>query len=301
MTTKGPKLDSIPTIVIAGPTASGKSDLALRLAKKIDGEIINGDSRQVYKELSIGTAKPSKKERSIVPHHLYDYISVREDYNIYRYQKDFNKLLKSFPKKRIPILVGGSGLYIDSVIFNYELKEEKTSKEEREKRERLNKLSLKELQKLVSDIDPKLLKKLNRSDRNNPIRLIRVIEREGEILNKREPKKHKYFVIDLDKKLLNKKIETRVEKMFEIGLLEENEKLREEGLEKYPALNTIGYQEFTSYFEGNCSLEDVKRKIIKNTKEYAKRQRTWFRKHNHAIWTNDYNLILEESLKFIKT
>ncbi len=301
MTTKGPKLDSIPTIVIAGPTASGKSDLALRLAKKIDGEIINGDSRQVYKELSIGTAKPSKKESSVVPHHLYDYISVREDYNIYRYQKDFNKLLKSFPKKRIPILVGGSGLYIDSVIFNYELKEEKTSKEEREKRERLNKLSLKELQKLVSDIDPKLLKKLNRSDRNNPIRLIRVIEREGEILNKREPKKHKYFVIDLDKKLLNKKIETRVEKMFEIGLLEENEKLREEGLEKYPALNTIGYQEFTSYFEGNCSLEDVKRKIIKNTKEYAKRQRTWFRKHNHAIWTNDYNLILEESLKFIKT
>lgn len=301
MTTKGPKLDSIPIIVIAGPTASGKSDLAIRLAKEIDGEIINGDSRQVYKELSIGTGKPSEKERSLIPHHLYDYISVREDYNIYRYQKDFNKLLKSFPKKKIPILVGGSGLYIDSVIFNYELKEEKPSKKEREERERLNKLNIKQLQKLVSDIDPKLLKKLNRSDRNNPIRLIRMIEREGEILNKREPKKHKYFVIDLDKKLLNKSIETRVEKMFKMGLLEENEKLREEGLEKYPALNTIGYQEFIPYFEGNCSLEDVKRKIIKNTKEYAKRQRTWFRKHNHAIWTDDYNLILEESLKFIRT
>jgi len=301
MTTKGPKLDSIPIIVIAGPTASGKSKLAIRLAKEIDGEIINGDSRQVYKELSIGTAKPSKKERSVVPHHLYDYISVKEDYNIYRYQKDFNKLLKSFPKKKIPILVGGSGLYIDSVIFNYELKEEKPSKKEREEREKLNKLSIKQLQKLVSDIDPKLLKKLNKSDRNNPIRLIRMIEREGEILNKKEPKKHKYFVIDLDKKLLNKKIETRVEKMFEMGLLEENKKLREEGLEKYPALNTIGYQEFIPYFEGNCSFEDVKRKIIKNTKEYAKRQGTWFRKHNHAIWTNDYNLILEESLKFIRT
>lgn len=301
MTTKGPKLDSIPIIVIAGPTASGKSDLAIRLAKEIDGEIINGDSRQVYKELSIGTGKPSEKERSLIPHHLYDYISVREDYNIYRYQKDFNKLLKSFPKKKIPILVGGSGLYIDSVIFNYELKEEEPSKKEREERERLNKLNIKQLQKLVSDIDPKLLKKLNRSDRNNPIRLIRMIEREGEILNKREPKKHKYFVIDLDKKLLNKSIETRVEKMFKMGLLEENEKLREEGLEKYPALNTIGYQEFIPYFEGNCSLEDVKRKIIKNTKEYAKRQRTWFRKHNHAIWTDDYNLILEESLKFIRT
>jgi tRNA dimethylallyltransferase len=145
------------------------------------------------------------------------------------------------------------------------------------------------------------LEKLNRSDRSNPIRLIRLIEREGEILNKKEPRKHKYFVIDLDKKVLNKNIETRVEKMFEMGLLEENRKLREKGLEKYPALNTIGYQEFIPYFEGKCSLEDVKRKIIKNTKEFAKRQRTWFRKHDHAIWTSNYNLILEESLKFIRT
>jgi len=301
MTIKGSKINSIPIIVIAGPTASGKSEFAIKLAKEINGEIINGDSRQVYKELSIGTAKPSKKERAIVPHHLYDYISVKEDFNIYRYQKDFNKLLKSFPKQKIPILVGGSGLYIDSVIFNYELKEEKLSKREKEQREKLNELSVKELQKLVSDIDHNLLKKLNRSDRNNPIRLIRIIEREGEILNKKEMKNHKYFVIDIDKKLLNKKIERRVDRMFEIGLLEENNKLRDKGLEKYPALNTIGYQEFTPYFEGNRSLKEVKREIIKNTKKYSKRQKTWFRKHKHAIWTNDYNLILEESLKFIKT
>jgi tRNA dimethylallyltransferase len=301
MTIKESKINSVPIIVIAGPTASGKSNLAIRLAKEIKGKIINADSRQVYKELSIGTGKPSEKERSLVAHHLYDYISVKENYNIYRYQKDFNKLLKSFPKKKIPILVGGSGLYIDSVIFNYELKEEKLTKREKEKRERLNNLSVGQLQELVRDINPKLLEKLNRSDRSNPIRLIRLIEREGEILNKKEPRKHKYFVIDLDKKVLNKNIETRVEKMFEIGLLEENRKLREKGLEKYPALNTIGYQEFIPYFEGKCSLEDVKRKIIKNTKEYAKRQRTWFRKHDHAIWTSNYNLILEESLKFIRT
>jgi len=301
MTTKGSKIDSIPIIVIAGPTASGKSEFAIKLAKEINGEIINGDSRQVYKELSIGTAKLSKKERAIIPHHLYDYISVKKDFNIYQYQKDFNKLLKSFPKQKIPILVGGSGLYIDSVIFNYELKEEKLSKRGKEQREKLNELSVKELQKLVFDIDHNLLKKLNRSDRNNPIRLIRIIEREGEILNKKEIKNHKYFVIDIDKKLLNKKIETRVDRMFELGLLEENRKLRDQGLGKYPALNTIGYQEFTPYFEGNRSLKEVKREIIKNTKKYSKRQKTWFRKHKHAIWTNDYNLILEESLKFIKT
>jgi len=301
MTIKESKINSIPIIVIAGPTASGKSDLAIRLAKEINGEIINGDSRQVYKELSIGTGKPSEKERSLVAHYLYDYISVKEDFNIYKYQKDFNKLLKSFPKKKIPILVGGSGLYIDSVIFNYQLKEEKQSKKEKEERERLNNLNIEQLQELILDINPKLLEKLNRSDRSNSIRLIRLIEREGEILNKKEPKRHKYFVIDLDKKVLNKNIETRVEEMFKTGLLEENIKLRKKGLEKYPALNTIGYKEFSQYFEGKCLLEDVKRKIIKNTKEYAKRQRTWFRKHNHAIWTDDYNLILEESLKFIRT
>jgi len=234
MTIKESKINSIPIIVIAGPTASGKSDLAIRLAKEINGEIINGDSRQVYKELSIGTGKPSEKERSLVPHHLYDYISVKENYNIYRYQKDFNKLLKSFPKKKIPILVGGSGLYIDSVIFNYELKEEKPSKKEREERERLNKLSVGQLQDLVRDIDPKLLEKLNRSDRSNPIRLIRLIEREGEILSKKEPKRHKYFVIDLDKKVLNKNIETRVEKMFKMGLLEENQKKPKNKTKKLP-------------------------------------------------------------------
>ena len=301
MSNKTPRLDSIPIIVIAGPTASGKSNLAIRLAKEIDGEIINGDSRQVYKELSIGTAKPSKKEMSIVPHHLYNYVSMKEDYNIYRYQKDFNKLLEKFPKKKTPIIVGGSGLYIDSVIFNYDLKEEKPTKDEKAKRERLNRLNVKELQKLVSDIDSEILKELNKSDKNNPIRLIRVIEREGELLKKKEPKKHKYFVMDLEKRLLKKRIEQRIEKMFEEGLLEENKKLRKKGLDKYPVLNTIGYQEFIPYFEGKASLKEVKREIIKNTKKYAKRQRTWFRKHEHATWSNDYNLILEASLRFIKT
>lgn len=301
MSTKGKDIDSIPIVVISGPTASGKSSLAIKLAKDIDGKIINGDSRQVYKELEIGTAKPSEKERSIVPHHLYDYVSVKEDYNIYKYQKDFNKLLKNFPKGKTPILVGGSGLYIDSVIFNYELKDEKLTKKEKERRERLNGLNVKELQEIITDLDPELLNKLNRSDRNNPIRLIRIIEREGEILDKKEPKKHKYFVIDLDTRTLKKRIEARVEEMFEIGLIEENEKLREKGLDKYSALNTIGYQEFNPYFEGKASLKEVKKEIIKNTKKYAKRQKTWFRKHEHAIWTNDYNLILEESLKFIKT
>lgn len=283
-----------PIIVIAGPTASGKSDFAIKLAKDINGVIINADSRQIYKEISIGTAKPSIEEMKEVPHFLYGHISVKENYNIYRYQKDVEKVLTNLSKEQIPIFVGGTGLYIDSVVFNYHLSKEEVDKEEREK---LNLLSIKELRKLV---DPDILKSLNNSDRNNPVRLIRIIEKNEKRELRGKELIHKYFVIDINKEELNRRIRDRVENMIDNGLIEENINIREEDLNKYPALKTIGYQEFDGYFEKQESLDDVKDKIVKNTSKYAKRQKTWFRRHKHAIWTNDYDLILAESLKLIK-
>jgi tRNA dimethylallyltransferase len=291
---------SKPIIVIAGPTASGKSSVALKLAKDINGVIINADSRQVYKEISIGTAKPDPKEMQGIPHYLYGHVSAKEDYNIYRYQEDVKEVLNEIDEEKIPILVGGSGLYIDSVIFNYKLKDQPETKESLRRREKLNKMSVRKLQDLIKQRDPELLNELNESDRKNPVRLIRIIEK-GRSKIKGQALKHIYFVIDIPKEKLNKKIVQRTEEMFEDGLLEENIEVREKGLDKYPALNTIGYQEFDRYFEKKISLETVKKEIIKNTRRYAKRQKTWFRKHGHAIWTNDYSLILEESLKLIKT
>ena len=286
---------SDPIIVIAGPTASGKSSIAIKLAKDIDGVIINADSRQIYKEISIGTARPSKEEMATIPHYLYGHISIKENYNIYRYQKDVQRILNKLPKGKVPILVGGTGLYIDSIIFNYNLSD---SNVDLEKREKLNNLSIKELKKLI---DPKILKILNKSDQNNPVRLVRIIEK-GEYLDKKgEILKHKYFVVDIEKEILNKKIEKRVEEMIDSGLIEENMKVREKGLDRYTALKIIGYQEFGGYFDKQKSLNDVKKEIVKNTKKYAKRQRTWFRKHKHAIWTDNYDSIREESLKLIKT
>ena len=287
-------------IVIAGPTASGKSSLAIKLAKEINGVIINADSRQVYKEISVGTARPTKKEMQGVSHYLYGHISVTEEYNIYKYQQDVKKILNEIPKEKTPILVGGSGLYIDSVIFNYNLTQSSTEKFDVERRTKLNNMDVKTLQELIKDIDPKLLENLNSSDKKNPMRLVRMIER-GENEDRGQALKHVYFVVDIPKEDLNKRIKERTEKMFENGLLEENIKIRKKSLEKYPALNTIGYQEFNKYFSKEISLEEVKDEIIKNTKNYAKRQKTWFRKHDHAIWTNDYSLILEESVKLIKT
>lgn len=286
---------SRPIIVIAGSTASGKSNIAIKLAKDINGVIINADSRQIYKELSIGTARPSLKETNEVPHFLYGHISVKEDYSIYKYQKDVQKVLESLLVNQIPILVGGTGLYIDSIIFNYSLKKEEI---DTKRRKQLSNLSVKELKELIN---PDILNSLNESDRDNPIRLIRLIEKGKKNEQRGKELTHKYFVLDLPRDELNKKIEERVKRMIEEGLVEENTEIRKENLGKHLALKTIGYQEFDEYFKGKKSLKEVEEEIIKNTCKYAKRQRTWFRKHKDALWSSNYNLILEESVKLIKT
>lgn len=285
-----------PIIVIAGPTASGKSSIALKLAQEIGGVIINADSKQVYKEISIGTAKPTEDDMQGIPHHLYDHVSVKEGYNIFKYQKDVEKVLENLSNNQIPILVGGTGLYIDSVIFNYNLKENDI---DLERREELNSLSVDELKELL---EPKVLNELNESDRENPVRLIRLIEKSSsKELIKGRALNHIYFVIDKEKDVLSERIKARVEEMFNKGLLEENILIRERELDKYVALKTIGYQEFDEYFKGKKSLEEVKEEIINHTNQYAKRQKTWFRKHKDAIWTDDYDLVLEKSEKFINT
>ena len=282
-------------IVIAGPTASGKSQIALQLAKDIDGIIINGDSRQIYKELRIGTSRPTESEFEGIPNYLYGHVSVQEEYNIYKYQRDVKKILETIPKGKTPIIVGGTGLYIDSVIYNYILQENESTEQERKELENLS------IKKLQSMIDKKILKKLNESDIVNPVRLRRIIEK-GELSNQRGEKLNcLYFVIDIDRRHLEKNIKERVSQMFDNGLLEENIHLRDNNLVNSTVSKIIGYKEFAGYFDGTKTIEDVKSEIIKNTKRYAKRQRTWFKRNKDAIWTNNYDLILERSTKFIKT
>lgn len=289
--------DHKPILVLTGCTASGKSSLALELAKEINGVIINADSRQIYKEISIGTAKPipDKVENDIwyienIPHLLYSYISIKEDFNLYRYQQDVFNLLEKLPKEVTPILVGGTGLYIDSVVFNYKLKKH-SEKKDQSKREKLQKKDVDQLQKIVGI---EKLSKLNISDQNNPHRLIQIIEK-GSLpsIEKGEELKHKYFFLDVPKDILNRNIERRVEEMFDNGLLEEDIEIRKKGLDKYPALSTIGYQEFDNYFKKEESLEEVRENIIIHTRQYAKRQRTWFRRNKNIVYVNNLNNILE--------
>jgi tRNA dimethylallyltransferase len=287
-----------PLIVIAGPTASGKSDIAVQLAKRIDGYIVNGDSRQVYKEMRIGTAQPvpEKTEGYVwyidgVKHFLYGYKDITDTLNISMYQKDVQNILDS--QKGIPILTGGTGLYIDSIVFNYNIDKEKIDKE---RRKELSLLNVNELQRAV---DPNILSSLNESDRKNPRRLIRLIEGKKKT-KENHPLNNKYFVLDIPKEELNNRIIQRVEKMFNDGLEEEVSELFKKYDSNLSSFNTIGYQEFREYFKVNITLEKVKEDIITHTLQYAKRQRTWFRRNKDAVWTNNFEDILQEAEQFIE-
>ena len=278
-------------VVIAGPTASGKSDIALRLAKDINGYIINGDSRQIYKDLNIGTAKPVFDKGNIldgVKHYLYDYVNPKDNYTLYDYQKDVQKILEN--EKGIPILTGGTGLYIDSVVFNYNLVKNNKNISD------LDSKSVEELQSIAGV----LINDMNESDRGNKHRLIRTIERGGINREKGKSLNHIYFVLDIEKDILIERVYERVNKMFDMGLLKENTDLLSKGYTYLDrGMNSIGYIEFKEYFENKISLDEVREKIIKNTMSYIKRQRTWFRRNKGSIWIDNYEDIYQKASTFI--
>jgi len=283
-------------IVIAGATATGKSEISLKLAKKINGYIINADSRQIYKKINIGSAKP-KFDKEIskgihtlngITHYLYDFVDPKENFTIFDYQNCVNNVLKN--THGIPILTGGSGLYIDSVVYNYKLSKNNKNTD-------LNDKSIDELQELAKEYLPYM----SESDRKNKHRLIRAIQREGINREKGKELNNIYFVIDIEKEILQERIKKRIDNMFKEGLLEENISLLKQGYTYHDkGMKTIGYIEFKEYFENKISLEDVKERIFKNTMAYIKRQRTWFRRNKGSIWVRDYSQILRDSIRFIE-
>lgn len=298
-------------IVIAGPTASGKTALSIELAKRINGEIISSDSMQIYKDMDIGTAKVTKEEQQHIKHYLIDFVSPNERYSVSEFKKDSEKAMEEIlDKGKVPIVVGGTGLYIDSLIYGIEYPEMEFDEayrtfllQQMETEEGLQSLYEQALQ-----IDPEAMKRISAKDKKRIVRILEIYKSTGK--NKTEQEKlsrlkgvqydYKVFAIDMERKMLYERIDKRVEVMLEQGLVQEVKDLREKYSCFPTAMQGLGYKEVVEYLENKCTYEEMTEKIKQETRHYAKRQLTWFRKNKQTIWLkaengiqNNIDIILE--------
>ncbi len=271
-------------IVIIGPTGVGKTKLSVELAKKIDGEIINADSMQVYKDLNIGTAKIKKEEKEGIPHHLFDIKNVEDMYTIYDYQKDCRNTINDILNRgKTPILVGGSGLYIRAALYDYKLDLEDNKND-------YSNLTNEELLNKCLSIDPKCNIHLN--NRKRLERFLNKSLNNSEIVNDSKPL-YDFTMIGLTtyRKNLYDIINNRVDKMIDDGLIDEVKAFYDKKIKSKSIMTGIGYKELYSYFDGNIPLEDAIELIKKNSRHLAKRQYTFFNNQfNDIKWFNtDYD------------
>jgi len=290
-------------IFIVGPTAIGKTALSIDIAKRLNTEIISCDSRQFYKELLIGAAPPNQKELSEVKHHLIHNLSVTNDYNAGAFELDAISKIKQLHKtKDTIIIVGGSGLYINAICKGFDKIPQITSNIRVKLNHQFNQKGITWLQDEVKKIDPVFFESC---DTQNPQRLLRALEvykATGDTLSSFKSEKEKVRPFEIikiglimDRVLLYKRIDTRVNKMLEKGLLDEVESLLP--FQNKNALQTVGYKEIFSFYNNECTLEQAVANIKQNTKRFAKRQLTWFRKDKDIKWFESCQI--EEINKFI--
>jgi tRNA dimethylallyltransferase len=291
-------------IIIVGPTAVGKSDLAVKLALKLDGEIVNADSMQVYSELEISTAKPNQQEMKKVNHHLFSIKSVADDFSVAEFQRLINLKIKEIAsKKKIPIIVGGTGLYIRAFLYGYEFEEFSVNKTD----EKLEKLSNQELYEMLYKVDAKTTTKIHVNNRKRLIRAIQIYQNTGSSKSDLELKQAKKLVYDatiigltMSRVKLYERINDRVDEMLKNGLLKEVQTVYEKSKANRTAMQAIGYKEFIPYFKKEMTLLEVTDKIKKNTRNYAKRQYTFFNNQFKVNWLNLDQISQEEALKIIE-
>ncbi|MEL6811923.1 MAG: tRNA (adenosine(37)-N6)-dimethylallyltransferase MiaA [Bacteroidota bacterium] len=293
-------------VTIVGPTAIGKTALSIRMAKEFSTEIISADSRQFFKEMRIGTAVPSAEELAAAPHHFIQNLSIHDTYSVGDFEKDAIQLLDElFQRHNILVMVGGSGLYVDAVVKGLDTFPEVSPKI----RETLNKEfqthGIELLQKELKEVDPKYYHKVDLHNHHRLIRALEIYRETGKafssFLNRPSKKRNfntLYIGLTADRKIVYDRINQRVDLMMEEGLLEEARALFEN--KDLNALQTVGYRELFQYFEGTWDLEQAVSEIKKNTRRFAKRQGTWFKK-NQAIHWFDYLEEPERIIEFVKT
>ncbi|OKZ78560.1 MAG: tRNA (adenosine(37)-N6)-dimethylallyltransferase MiaA [Clostridium sp. 27_14] len=283
-------------IVICGPTASGKTALSIEVAKKINGEIISCDSMQIYKDMNIGTAKPTKEEMGEIKHYLIDYVLPTERYSVAEYKKDAKKAIKEVIEKgKTPIIVGGTGLYVDSLIYEIEYPEIKFDEEYRKKLEKeVEEEGLEKLYEKAKKIDPIAIQKISKTDKKRIQRVLEIYHATGktkteqEIISRQKEPEYAYKVYGLlwDRQKLYDRINLRVDIMIEQGLIEEVKTILKKYSEFPTAMQGLGYKEVVQYLNKEITKEEMIEKIKQETRRYAKRQMTWFRKNKQTIWLN---------------
>lgn len=283
--------------ILAGPTAIGKTSISIELAQKMHGEIISADSMQIYKHMDIGSAKVSAEEMQGVPHHLIDFVEPSEKFSAAEYKKCAERTINDIIKRNnLPMLVGGTGLYISSLIYNYGFTEATNDENYRDYLVQLaSKMGKEYVHGLLKDCDIDSYNRLYPNDLKRVIRALEVYKLTGNTIsefNKNEdiysiPYKLYYFVLNMDRKVLYNRINRRVDKMIEEGLVEEVIKLKEMGYNSdMQAMKGIGYKEILFYLEGNITFEEAVDMIKQGSRNYAKRQLTWFRKDDRVNWIN---------------
>ena len=299
-----------PLIILTGPTAVGKTELSINLAKKLNGEIISADSMQVYKGMDIGTAKITTKEMDGVPHHLIDILNPDEEFNVCIFKKYADAAINDiYSRGRVPIITGGTGFYIQSVLYDIQFDEtEDNSKIRAELEEYANENGNEKLFELLRQCDPKSCEAIHPNNTKRVIRAIEYFRMTGKKISEHNeeqqmrpsPYNYLYFVLNDDREKLYNRIERRIDIMLEAGLLEEVKEL----YKKYPdrtlvSMQGLGYKEIIAYLEGECSLDEAISILKRDTRHFAKRQLTWFRREKEVIWLDKNSMSQEEILQYI--
>ena len=298
-------------IVIVGPTASGKTSLSIELAKQIKGEIISCDSMQIYKDMDIGSAKPTKEEMQGIKHYIIDEVLPTERFSVARYKQEAEKAIEEILKKgKTPIVVGGTGLYANSLIYGIEYDDIKLDEKYREELMKIAETQegLEKLYNEAKKIDEKATEKISPNDKKRIIRILEIYKATGknkteqEIESRKKEVKYDYkiFGINIERPILYERINKRVDIMIDQGLIEEVKKLIKKYQEFPTAMQAIGYKEIVEYLNNELSLEEAIEKIKQETRRYAKRQITWFKRIENLKWLdglektqNNINIILE--------
>lgn len=306
-----------PLIILTGPTAVGKTALSIRLAKAVGGEIISADSMQVYRHMDIGSAKVTRAEMDGVPHYLIDILEPTEEFNVAVFKELAAEAVREiYSHGNIPIVAGGTGFYIQALLYDIDFTQEG---EEREIREELERLAEERgaafLHDLLKEIDPEAAQEIHANNRKRVIRAIEFYRKTGEKIsehNKRERQKKSpydflYYVLTDDRKRLYERIDQRVDGMIEAGLVDEVKRLKDMGCTKdMVSMQGLGYKEILDYLQENLSLDEAVEIIKRDTRHFAKRQITWFKRERDVRWLNleefgrDRDKVLEKMLQDIR-